>query len=970
MAEDLLERRSSMLKPRELSPSSCESDPEEKEVTDDDDDDRNHKHRRRETRSQSSDKDAPGPMFRRPSRKLNKPFESRAFFGNDPQSSDDRKEYNPAIMERDLSTKFERRRPILGSFPRAPFDSGPRTRLNQGFRGEPGHRFDLSSSHGRGPIGRGRGRSSGPWNQNDSKFATFDALDFASQMVPQGPSPSLFVSRGLQPFGLIPGMPNGGLDALHPLGMQGTLVPPINQTLNINLPRQRCRDFEERGFCLRGDMCPMEHGVNRIVVEDVQSLSQFNLPVSLPSAHLLGTTAGTGPLPSGAGSSSLTTSKPGHGKSSKAGIAVDAPGLNGMFSATGAAEADFYDPDQPLWNNNHPETSNALIGLSSPKLDDESLWIPDHSEQFDGENPGGAVPSAITSNASSSVWGRVGNSRNKLGKTGKVDINVSSLDCFEKETEPSQEEMVVRKRKHEQVGLEDVDAKDVNSVSIKPQSDPVRRPSQKALCTLFVNCIPLESNKREILFSHFRKFGEIIDIYIPVNSEKAFIQFSKREEAEAALKAPDAVMGNRFIKLWWANRDSIPVNGTSSGNTTSAVPHIVPTNSSATQLADADGGKDILDLKPPKCSAHSSSDVSVVAAVHPKPVSASVSKAIPSQKKLENLELLKEELRVKQEMLDQKRNDFRRLLNKLEKKASTVKGEAVELTVKRRKGELATDVTKATTPKSISTVMSFHHPLGEKSLDKTNLVENIVSSSPRSSTTVALQSPRNIKPPARPPAPLLTPILANRFKLDNRPTAFKILPPLPADFANVVTLREYFSSFGDLSTVELEDPDSDSIPANSEPSEKCSARITFRTRQSAERAFLNGKCWKGHNLQFSWLPSNKCSNEHNAKENFPIPTPTPTSTPILRDLPNTEVPAETATSGSSSSGIGKTTSSVSSAATCSGERDNCESSKDTVDPICASEDCNSGHEPLSSSETQEPDAGGLIGEDGLYNKSL
>jgi len=38
----------------------------------------------------------------------------------------------------------------------------------------------------------------------------------------------------------------------------------------MGIGHPRCRDFEERGFCLRGDMCPMEHGANRIVVDDFQ----------------------------------------------------------------------------------------------------------------------------------------------------------------------------------------------------------------------------------------------------------------------------------------------------------------------------------------------------------------------------------------------------------------------------------------------------------------------------------------------------------------------------------------------------------------------------------------------------------------------------------------------------------------------------------------------------------------------------
>jgi RNA-binding protein 26 len=71
-------------------------------------------------------------------------------------------------------------------------------------------------------------------------------------------------------YGLFPGIPNGGLDKLRPIGLQATLRPAVTSSLNMGIPQQRCRDFEERGFCLRGDMCPMEHGVNRIVVEDVQ----------------------------------------------------------------------------------------------------------------------------------------------------------------------------------------------------------------------------------------------------------------------------------------------------------------------------------------------------------------------------------------------------------------------------------------------------------------------------------------------------------------------------------------------------------------------------------------------------------------------------------------------------------------------------------------------------------------------------
>lgn len=38
----------------------------------------------------------------------------------------------------------------------------------------------------------------------------------------------------------------------------------------------------------------------------------------------------------------------------------------------------------------------------------------------------------------------------------------------------------------------------------------------------------------------------------------------------------------------------------------------------------------------------------------------------------------------------------------------------------------------------------------------------------------------------------------------------------------------------------------------SETLKTVSAHIGFVTRHSAEKAFANGKCWHGHNLQFAW----------------------------------------------------------------------------------------------------------------------
>lgn len=75
-------------------------------------------------------------------------------------------------------------------------------------------------------------------------------------------------------------------------------------------------------------------------------------------------------------------------------------------------------------------------------------------------------------------------------------------------------------------------------------------------------------------------------------------------------------------------------------------------------------------------------------------------------------------------------------------------------------------------------------------------------------------------------------------------------------------MKEHFSSYGDISNLELEDQQA----GESEASKNCSARITFTTRRSAERAFGDGKCWQGHTLEFMWLTS---SDSAGGRENSP-----------------------------------------------------------------------------------------------------
>ncbi|KAL3624269.1 hypothetical protein CASFOL_033085 [Castilleja foliolosa] len=808
-----------------FSSSDLASDPDDKGISEgeDEDDDRNHKHRKREAHSQSLEGDSHDQGLTRPYRKRNRPFENGySYRDDDPQAGETWRNHNNS-SDRGFPSRFEKRRSNQGSFPNAPLELHQRFRGNQSLPGEAG------------PIW-GRGRVPIPWGIRDSRLGL---VDVSSQVI----QPAMYAGRGFpnvpnahsapwNAFGLVPGVPNGGLDPLHPLGIPGAHRPVITPPLNIGIPMQRCRDFEERGFCLRGDMCPMEHGINRIVVDDVQSLSRFNLSVALPGPQILGTSSGQGALPVNNKSFHANISKPGMTE-------YDFGPSGGVLGGSVAGASDVYDPDQPLWAKDDPQTSAAIRALNQSTADGtvsllgvESVEVFNEESSFRNATAAGSL--------STSVWGRVDSSKRNSEAKEKLDSVGTSSSCLER---------AVKSDKAQSTNAH-VDMNNNNPLikesSLNQHNDPARniqKPSQKALRTLFVRGIPPKDNRKETLLSHFQKFGEVIDIYIPAHGERAFVQFLKREEAEAALKAPDAVMGNRFIKLWWANRDNITddrISGSSSSVPITPRGVTTPTSDKKVNNTNASAAQ------PPVYD-------------HPKPAVGNIPKAPPpQQKKLETLELLKEQLRKKQEMLDQKRNEFKLQLDKLEKQAVGSKDVTVtDLTTKRLKGETPPNHAKVETSKSSS-------PKDNIKTENTS-AEHAVLDKSTSNTTLPVQEP--LKPSFRPSALIGSPFAVNRFKLDNRPKTFRIVPPLPAGLANVAALKEHFSTYGELSLVELDEPQQDTNDTS--VSSNVSARVSFTARHFAEKAFLHGKSWQSHKLKFMWLPSVNSGKEGGEPSNIP-----------------------------------------------------------------------------------------------------
>lgn len=107
-----------------------------------------------------------------------------------------------------------------------------------------------------------------------------------------------------------------------------------------------------------------------------------------------------------------------------------------------------------------------------------------------------------------------------------------------------------------------------------------------------------------------------------------------------------------------------------------------------------------------------------------------------------------------------------------------------EKAAKRLKVGIAADVAKATARSSDSTA-AVASPRAEMMADKNKLVDIVLSPSQKVNTGMVLQESTSFKQQIRPLAPAGPPFLMNRYKLDNRPTAFRIIPPLPVGFADV-----------------------------------------------------------------------------------------------------------------------------------------------------------------------------------------
>lgn len=185
--------------------------------------------------------------------------------------------------------------------PTSPIGSFPQDRASNGISGtsrKRSYNHSMDPSDGRDPnYGRGErqmkqmrrsgGRDSfsgrggrGGFQASQTNFGGHPPIQpgFPSLPFPPPPPPGMnfddpmammqaMQAMGLPPLPGMPPFPQAGSGSPPPLPAFGVLSSPTGDLAGKHKVDARCRDYDTKGYCTRGNNCPFQHG-NEVVVPD------------------------------------------------------------------------------------------------------------------------------------------------------------------------------------------------------------------------------------------------------------------------------------------------------------------------------------------------------------------------------------------------------------------------------------------------------------------------------------------------------------------------------------------------------------------------------------------------------------------------------------------------------------------------------------------------------------------------------
>lgn len=321
------------------------------------------------------------------------------------------------------------------------------------------------------------------------------------------------------------------------------------------LGKRRCRDYDEKGYCMRGEMCPYDHGIDPVVVEDT-TLSQV-------LAYTSSTTA--------------------QAQSNGGPQQVVLPPLDGP------------PPPPGHLGPHHPHILSRLppppMGTAPPEYNPQApqIWRgppqmitgppPILSQMGVGPYgpppcPPGSLPPPPT-NQPPPPHQQQQQQRELISIPTTLDAQLHKLPPHHHHHPPPdqhQHQLHMNSlhhfnQHHHQMNAQHGGRPPYISGMFKRKTFDYNRLGPRRLgggpgggaagggfnCALELKKVPVGLNNITHLNKHFEKFGKIVNIQVSFEGdpEAAIVTFSSYAEANAAYRSTEAVLNNRFIKVFW-----------------------------------------------------------------------------------------------------------------------------------------------------------------------------------------------------------------------------------------------------------------------------------------------------------------------------------------------------------------------------------------------------------------------------------
>ncbi|EEC01761.1 RNA recognition rrm/rnp domain, putative [Ixodes scapularis] len=385
-------------------------------------------------------------------------------------------------------------------------------------------------------------------------------------------------------------------------------------------PRSRNRS-RERGYCMRGDYCPFDHGNDPLIVEDV-SVLRFGLSGPPPPP----------PPPPPAPALPPQPSLPQGVPPSLAQLTQVLPPMAGSQESQALAAAEPYNPEAPGMERPLRRPSHRELIPVGPPPADLSQPPPPTRTVIDprgpplGPPPPGMSPTdgvAEGSNGAGVLGGAPGAPPTApvlpgVPTQGMVGIGGPPPPLHHQGPPPPMRQGRGCPGPWERGPRPPMPNWGPHGMGRgRPDYGRNRAASHYDRCELEVRKVPRNLNTITELNNYFSRFGNIVNLQPTIVSvvtsfdlpqvcyegdpEAALIRFATHGEANAAYRCTEAVLNNRFIKLFWHNKDRANSNNSAGGSNAPAINGSAATHDGA--AAGSNGGAAAATLPPNGSSA-------------------------------------------------------------------------------------------------------------------------------------------------------------------------------------------------------------------------------------------------------------------------------------------------------------------------------------------------------------------------------